>query len=496
MKLVLKGHAYKYAVEQILLMMFPSELPEYGDVGGGSGSAEVSLRLGETFAVAVSVITCGGKTARASARVSRKRLTGKLQADRLLQKIIKLSFYKAAVALTGVRPEWGSLTGIRPSVIAGKIFEQGKAFESVVKTLEREYFVSHRRAFLSAETARFSVAVKNTLAPRDVALYVGIPFCPTRCAYCSFVSHSVEKSMKLIGPFLEALLREIEAAAETAKKLGLSVTSVYIGGGTPTTLSAEELSMLLGRLEESFDLSGIREYTVEAGRADTITTEKLETVKKYGVTRVSVNPQSMSDAVLAAIGRRHSADDVVNAVGLVRRAGLEPLNMDLIAGLPQDTCAGFAASLDRVLSLNPENITVHTLSLKKGSRITLGGTEIPGGAEVAKMLDYAEEVLRSSGYFPYYLYRQKFTSGGFENVGWAQKGHEGYYNVCMMEELCSVLAVGGGGVTKLVSRGSGRIERVFNPKYPYEYIERIGDIIENKRKTEVFYAAEGTENGI
>ena len=491
MRLVLTGHAYKYAVEQILLVMFPSELPEYGDGGGENGSAEVSLRLGGVYAVAVSSVTFGGKTARASARVSRKRLTDKLQSDRLLQKTIKLSFYKAAVEVTGTKPEWGSLTGIRPAVIAAKAFTQGKRFEAVVKTLEKEYFVSPRRAVLAVEAARFSIAVKDTLAPREVALYVGIPFCPTRCAYCSFVSHSVEKSMKLIGPFLEALFREIDAAAETAKRLNLSVNSVYIGGGTPTTLSAAELSSLLERLETAFDLSRLREYTVEAGRADTITKEKLEAIKKYGVTRVSVNPQSMSDTVLAAIGRQHSAEDVLAAVDLVRRAGFEALNMDLIAGLPQDTYSGFSGSLDRVLALDPENITVHTLALKKGSRITLGGTKIPSGAEVAKMLDYAEKTLRGSGYVPYYLYRQKFTSGGFENIGWAKKGHEGHYNTCMMEELCSVLAVGGGGVTKLVSSASGRIERIFNPKYPYEYVSRIDDIIENKCKTEAFYAAGG-----
>ena len=491
MRLVLTGHSYKYAVEQILLVTFPSELPEYEDGGDESSFAAVSLRFGETFAVAVSSVTFGGKTARASARISRRRLVGKLLSDSLLQKIIKLSFYKAAVEVSGTKPEWGALTGIRPSVIAAKIFAEGKPFDTVVKTLEKEYFVSRRRAFLSAETAGFSIAVKNTLAPRDIALYVGIPFCPTRCAYCSFVSHSVEKSMKLIAPFLEALLREIAAAAETVKRLNLSITSVYIGGGTPTTLSAQELSALLDALETHFDLSRLREYTVEAGRADTITYEKLDVIKKYGVTRVSVNPQSMSDTVLEAIGRRHSSAEVIDAVSLVRRAGFESLNMDLIAGLPQDTYSDFFDSLDKVLSLNPENITVHTLALKKGSRITLGGTKIPDGAEVAKMLDYAEEALRGGGYSPYYLYRQKFTSGGFENIGWAKKGHEGYYNACMMEELCSVFAVGGGGVTKLVSRGNGRIERVFNPKYPYEYISRIDDIIGNKGKIEVFYAAEG-----
>jgi oxygen-independent coproporphyrinogen-3 oxidase len=340
--------------------------------------------------------------------------------------------------------------------------------------------VSPERAELCVEAAQAAVDIEAGLRERDAMLYIGIPFCPTRCAYCSFVSGSVEKWGGLIEPFLEALRAELDAVAVSASALGLSIAAVYIGGGTPTTLSAEQLDGLLGRLGRVFDLSGTREVTVEAGRPDTITREKLEVMKRRGVTRISVNPQSMSDGVLEAIGRRHTARDTARAFRDAREAGFDSMNMDIIAGLPADTASGFAGTLDAVTELGPENITVHTLSMKKGARITQERTPAPGGDAVSEMLALAAASLRRHGYAPYYLYRQKFMSGGFENVGWSRPGHAGIYNVCMMEELRTVLAAGGGGVTKLVSRDRGRIERIFNPKYPKEYIERIGAIIDKK----------------
>ncbi len=257
--------------------------------------------------------------------------------------------------------------------------------------------------------------------------------------------------MKLIDPFVAALFREkeVRATAAEVRALGLRVVSIYMGGGTPTTLSAPQLDALCALLAEEFDLSALREYTVEAGRPDTITDEKLAVLHRHGVDRISVNPQTMSDAVLDAIGRRHTAADIVDALGKVRAAGGFDVNMDLIAGLPSDTPEGFNETLARVLALAPENITVHTLSLKKGSRITLEGAALPTAAEVAAMLDAAQR-LTAAGYSPYYLYRQKFMSGGFENVGWAKGGRTNLYNICIMEELCSILAMGGGGSTKLI----------------------------------------------
>jgi oxygen-independent coproporphyrinogen III oxidase len=299
---------------------------------------------------------------------------------------------------------------------------------------------------------------------------VGIPFCPTRCAYCSFVSQSVERSFSLVEPYLEALFDEIGAAGRLVRDLGLNVKSFYMGGGTPTTLSAGQMDRLLTRLEESFDFGGLAELTVEAGRPDTIDGEKLRVLRAHGTTRVSINPQTMEDGVLAAIGRRHTAEDIRRAMDEVRRAGFPHVNMDLIAGLPEDTAEGFARSLDEVIGMGADNITVHTLSLKRGSRITREGGRLPGADEVAQMLDYAGGALRKHGFAPYYLYRQKYMSGSFENVGWTKPGGTGLYNIYIMEELHSILSLGAGGSTKMV--GGGLIRRAFNAKYPREYIDR------------------------
>ena len=264
----------------------------------------------------------------------------------------------------------------------------------------------------------------ESLGEKDVCLYVGIPFCPTRCAYCSFVSQSVEKSMALVPEFLQALAREIAATAEAVRRAGLRVVSLYIGGGTPTTLSARQLDALCTQLAAAFDLSALREFTVEAGRPDTITADKLHVLRAHRVDRISVNPQTLDDRVLDTIGRRHTAQDIYDALRLVRETGGFAVNMDLIAGLPGDTPDGFRATLEQVLALAPENVTVHTLSRKRGSNLMAQDAPIPDGAAVGEMLDFAGTVLPRAGYAPYYLYRQKFMSGGFENVGWTRPGQE------------------------------------------------------------------------
>ena len=397
-------------------------------------------------------------------------------------------------------PPWGTLTGIRPAKVAEKLLIKGKDAGAVIETLVQQYQVSPDRAALCVETAQTTLRVKDTLSPKDVALYIGIPFCPTRCAYCSFVSNSVEKSFKLIDPFADTLIKEIETMSKLVREFGLRVISVYMGGGTPTALPDPALESVMTALARSFDLSDLREYTVEAGRPDTVTEKNLEIMTRLGAKRICINPQSMSADVLSAIGRKHSPQDVYDAVKLVRQTGAA-LNMDIIAGLPGDTLEGFQQTLDSVLGFSPENITIHTLSLKKGSRLMLEKTDAPRGEKpcitspveplealcenVGEMLDFATKRLRDSKYSPYYVYRQKYISGGFENTGWNLPGYEGIYNICMMEELCTVLAVGGGGVTKLVT-SDGRIERVFNAKYPLEYInmtdkmkEKVGRIREN-----------------
>ena len=515
MKLHLIGHDYKYAVEQIMLALFPAEKPDYSsdsDIGSCDLVSESRLYIGGVYASAVTLIRCGDKISRGVARVSRAKLTGKLISDRLLQRIIKQSFYRASLRFVDAPPVWGSLTGIRPAHLAAAAIESGLSGKAAAKKLSGEYYVSRERAGMTVDAATSSIALKRGLEERDIALYVGIPFCPTRCAYCSFVSNSVEKSFGLIEPFMQALLGEIAATSKLVSELGLRIISVYIGGGTPTALPADALETLMRALDSAFDLSYAREYTVEAGRPDTITARKLGIIGRFGADRICVNPQSMSPGVLNSIGRKHTPEDVAEAVRLVRQSSAAQrdgatqrdgaalrgnpasglaLNMDIIAGLPGDSPEGFAGTLDTVLGFEPENITVHTLSLKNGSRIKLENTAIPDGADVGRMLAYAARRLRENGFLPYYLYRQKFTSGGYENTGWSRPGYECVYNICMMEELCTVLALGGGGVTKLVS-ADGRIRRVFNAKYPGEYIQNTAKTFAKVNAIKEFYVGAPT----
>ena len=493
MKLYYRGHDYKYAAEQMLLTLFPTERPEYADAppGPGEDALVLSLSRGETWATATAALTWNGAEYRAARRCRVSELTDQLSADRALQRILKLAFYDAGTAALGKEPPWGALTGVRPVKIPAKAMLAGATPAQAEKVLRDTYRVSPGRRKLAMDCAQASLAAQRSLGEHEVSLYVGIPFCPTRCAYCSFVSADVGRALKLIDPFLDALSQEIRAAGAMLEGAGLQVRTVYFGGGTPTTLTAPQLDRLMGELAEHIDLSACTEYTVEAGRPDTITAEKLAVLKRRGCDRVSVNPQSMSDAVLAAMGRAHRAADILGAFALVRESGIGCVNMDLIAGLPGDSADGFRSSLDQVLALAPENVTVHTLALKKGSRLMEGETPLPPGEDVAAMLDYAWAALRESGQIPYYLYRQKYMSGSFENVGWCLPGTESLYNICMMEELHTIVSLGGGGVTKLVDRHTGYIQRVANAKYPQEYIQKIDAICADKARVAEFCRQHG-----
>lgn len=487
MRLYFTGHDYKYAAEQMLLTLFPEQRPEYPEGKPDSDRIELKLSHGDKFTTASCRMVLGGKVYHGRAAVRRELLTSELLTDRYCQRLIKNAMYRAALASGVHRPAWGALTGVRPGKIFCSLLAAGLSEDEATRRFIDEYDVTPKRAALCRDTSRETVKAVSELGEKDVCLYVGIPFCPTRCAYCSFVSQSVEKSMKLIPPFMDALIKEVSAVGAELRALGLRVVSIYMGGGTPTTLNAAQLDRLCTALEREFDLGALREYTVEAGRPDTITEDKLRVLRAHGVDRVSVNPQTMSDSVLETIGRRHSSADIVDALEKVRAVGGFAVNMDLIAGLPSDSADGFRETLDKVLALAPENITVHTLSLKKGSRITLEGSPLPSPAEVSEMLDLAYDRLTAQGYTPYYLYRQKFMSGGFENVGWAKPGCVNLYNICIMEELCSIIAMGGGGSTKLVRHGDGRNIRLMAPKYPLEYIENIEKTCADKAKISEFY---------
>ena len=488
MKVQLIGHDEKYALEQSLLTLFPGEKPVYGMVDEAVDTRWACVTLtedGET----VQVTTELGVDGKAAAHSYSYPLSGTdYEKEGQRRHAIGISFFGAAKDLLGISPAWGSLTGVRPAKVAlSLIREGGKA--RAEKELQELYCVTPARARLAIEAADAGIRAAAELEPNDISLYVGIPFCPTRCAYCSFVAQSVEKSFSLVEPYLEALFDEIAAAGQLVRELGLNIKSFYMGGGTPTTLSASQMDRLLTKLEQNFDFTSLAELTIEAGRPDTIDEEKLRVLRAHNTTRVSINPQTMEDNVLAAIGRRHTADDIRRAMEQVRTASFPHVNMDLIAGLPEDTPEGFARSLDEVISMGADNITVHTLSLKKGSRITLEGSRIPGAEEVAEMLDYADPTLRKNGFAPYYLYRQKYMSGSFENVGWTKPGGTGLYNIYIMEELHSILSLGAGGSTKMV--GGGQIRRAFNAKYPREYIDRPEKRRANLMDFARFYAEQG-----
>lgn len=481
MFLNLSNHEYKYAVEQMMMVVFPGQLPEYTDEGQ-SRRAYSSLHERSIWTTAYTKVIWDGQEGVGISRVKTDTFVDDLTRDRMIQRILKQSFYKAAVACTGRTLPWGALTGIRPAKLASKALKEGASERETIRMFQNEFFVSPARTALAMDAAKASLAAEEALEEHDISLYLGIPFCPTRCVYCSFVSADVTRSLKLVEPYLDALEREIDCVAELLPQAETKVRTIYIGGGTPTTLSAKQLERLITHLRSKLDLSRLTEFTVEAGRPDTITSDKMKVLFDLGVDRASVNPQSMRDDVLKAMGRSHSAQDIFTAYEIVRKSGIPVINMDLIAGLPSDTVDGFRYTLDTVLGMDPENITVHTLALKKGARLMLERQGLPSGEETSAMLDYAWDTLRRRGQYPYYLYRQKYMSGALENIGWCKPGTEGLYNICIMEELHSILALGAGGSTKLTDPGTGKILRIANPKYPQQYIERIDALCAEKKQ--------------
>ena len=480
MKLFFRGHDEKYAVEQTLLTLFPQERPLYPEEApGGDNELELSFSRGLFWSTASAILRREGATYTRRCRVKTEALAGDdpVVTTRLTRRTLQRAFYLAALDCLGTEPPWGMLSGVRPVKLPTRALEEGATLRQAEAMLRDRYRVSPSRRQLAMDCAQASFQLKSTLKPEEISLYLGIPFCPTRCAYCSFISSSGSAN-KLIPAYLECLFQEIDAAGEAARQAGKTIRSVYIGGGTPTTLEAPQLRALLSRVQTAFSLAPSTEFTVEAGRPDTITREKLAAIRDGGGNRISVNPQTMSDAVLAAIGRSHRAEDIRTAYALAREVQVGAVNMDLIAGLPADTFSGFQDTLHEVIAMAPENITVHTLALKRGARLREEAVSLPTGEEVAHMLDFAWNALRRAGYVPYYLYRQKFMSGSFENVGWCKPGYSNVYNICMMEELHTVLSLGAGGVTKAI--GNGCVRRMANPKYPQEYIRDIARVIQDK----------------
>ncbi len=395
--------------------------------------------------------------------------------------------YRLLEELLGVSQTWGLVTGVRPVKLLRRLTrEMGQ--EAALAYFRDKLLVSPEKLSLCCRTLAIEDGILSLSRPDSFSLYVSIPFCPTRCDYCSFVSQTVERAKKLIPAYVEQLCRELRYTGELVRRLGLRLETVYFGGGTPTTLSAEQLTAVLRTVEDSFDLSHLREYTVEAGRPDTVTAEKLAALREAGVGRVSINPQTLQQAVLDGIGRRHTVEQFYDAFALARKAGFENINTDLIAGLPGDGYEGFADTLEKILALAPESVTVHTLSMKRASNIMLQRrADYRAEQDTVRMVQLSAAALPDAGYRPYYLYRQSRTVGNQENVGWAKPGCEGLYNVYIMDETHTILGCGAGAVSKLKQPGTDYLERVFNYKFPYEYNSGLEEMLARKQAISAFY---------
>ncbi len=469
MKLTLLGHDDRYAVEQLQMSLFGNDT---------EGEAVSALHRSSTWLTATAKITIGGKTATRSRRIKASGET-----VRLRRRALQQSYYLAARELLGTVPPWGALAGVRPTKITTRHMLDGGTPESADKLLKDVYYVTEDRRKLAIDCSASTVKAANLLTESDLSLYVGIPFCPTRCTYCSFVSRTIGKKTELLEPYLKALEAEISHTGKLLRDSGRTLRTVYIGGGTPTTLSTPQMARLLDTIRDSFDLSRCMEFTVEGGRPDTLDAEKLRTIRNHGADRMSINPQTMEDHVLRACGRPHKAADVIRAYREAVDAGFTAINMDLIAGLPKDSIDGFRRSLDTVASLDPANITVHTLALKKGADLFERRENLPTAEDVTEMVAYANRTLDRLNYKPYYLYRQKYMSGSFENVGWSRNSLDCLYNIYMMEEVHTILSLGGGGMNK-VNFPDGTLKRFHNPKFPEQYIEMIEDVL--RQKDELF----------
>lgn len=468
------NHDYGYHTQKIATMFFPLE----------------KLQTSGDDSVIITTKKDGNKLSANVVAYSRKIEKSKtiLDTDDERQKL-SILLYDTLSELMGFTLPWGILYGVRPA----------RLMHATVESIGEE---ETRKKFLAdnVEPAKIQLALdvmhsENKIIalskPESFSLYVSIPFCPSRCSYCSFVSHSIENAKDLIEPYVDLLCKELVETAKVSKELGLNLESVYFGGGTPTTLSAQQLDKILTVVEDNFDLTNILEYTVEAGRPDTVTEEKLKTLYSHNVSRISINPQTFNDSVLEHIGRKHTAQQTVDAFNLARKIGFDNINMDFIAGLNTDTPESFKNSIDIAVGLNPESITVHNLSLKSGAYLCTESEffDLSKRNGAKKMIDYSYDKLTKNGYLPYYMYRQSKSLGNLENVGYAKTGFECKYNVFMMDETHTVLAVGAGAVTKLVDPNTMHIERIYNYKYPYEYLNGFDEMLSRKQGIIDFYNA-------
>lgn len=490
MTLIFNGQQFKYEIEAIVKLFLPVVHFEFlYEVSADSVKGDYCL-CGRIEYAEKTLLLCDCRLEGRKVNSEKEILNSVENYDGECEISLCSMLFKALEKLTGKNVPWGTLTGVRPVKRVNKMIAEKFSEKEITDELSKKFLVSKKKCEIAYLTAITQQKIVSKIDGKAFALYVSIPFCPSRCSYCSFVSQEVEKSLSLIPTYVNKLCIEIEKTAEISKKLGLKLQSVYFGGGTPTALDAPYLDAIMKTVAQSFDMSGVLEYTVEAGRADTITEKKLDVIRKNGADRISINPQTLNNSVLKAIGRKHTAEDFYEKFALAEKYGFKTINTDLIAGLPTDTVESFKNTVDEIVKLSPENVTVHTLSVKRTSNINTNGEYHVFKNPASEMVDYATDRLSLHGYSPYYLYKQKNMLDNLENIGWSLEGHESLYNIYIMEEVQTILAVGAGASTKLVNNSIPSIERVFNYKLPLEYIKNFDLMLEKKQDIERFYCNE------
>ncbi len=492
MILHIDGDINRYYVQTLCMVFFPGST--FGEKETPKeGIPEISVSVypdGEELVTAYVSIKLNDRVCEATETVSLKEEINIATHSAIA---VGRAIFAAGKELLGHIPPWGILTGIRPAKVAGSLLHNGKGIVRAKRILRDEYFLNPQKAALAVSVAAAESRLFKHMPKNSCSLYISIPFCPTRCAYCSFVSYTTTRLLSMIDEYLDTLIMELDETFKTIRELGQNVVTIYIGGGTPTTLNPNQLKRLFDKIKEYVNTSDLLEFTLEAGRPDTITAEKLKVAKENGVTRISVNPQTLNDDILKEIGRRHTVDDFYKAYEIARASGIKDINVDLIAGLPGDDFKNFSETIDKIIDLNPSNITVHTFCVKKASDALRNNSNIYSinDSDAAKCVSYSQLKTKFAGYKPYYMYRQKNTIGNLENVGFSLEGSEGYYNIFMMEEKQSIFAVGAGAVTKLVSYKDDSkedyiIKRLFNAKYPYEYLRSFTPEQREKNKSQIF----------
>ena len=471
-----KGHTLEHDVQTIIQVFYPNMHYYVTQEPAPEGITIESILEGEK---AVAVFYENG------VKKQQAQMLGKKQqwTEKEKKRVIKGAIYKLLKQKTQIRPQWGFVTGVRPAKAINELLDKGYTEQQCLCYLIDGYDVTEQKAKLSLEVAKAEREILSKNRPEDISLYVGIPFCPTRCLYCSFTAYPLTQYQNHVEQYLQALAKELAFLGEYAKAFQLK--TIYVGGGTPTSLTQEQMKWLFEKMGDYFDLQkqGL-EFTVEAGRPDTITKQKLSVMKEYGVNRISINPQTMNQKTLQLIGRKHTVEDVKKVFWQARELGHDNINMDLILGLPQETPKDVGDTMSEMEKLKPDNLTIHTLAVKRASRLkeNFDFYTLTKAEELEKMLLIASESAKTMGMKPYYMYRQKNMVGNFENVGYCMPHKEGIYNVQIMEEKQTILAAGAGASTKTIDFSQNRIERIFNVKSVEEYISRIDEMIERKKQ--------------